>query len=63
MPLKPPILGTASWITIAHYWGAPEWLWGIIGLILVLAWIIFFYWLATHQPIDVGLKKEGPKSD
>jgi len=63
IPFKPPVLGTASWITIAHYWGAPEWLWGILGLCLVLAWLMYFHWLATHQVIEVAAKKEDGDRD
>ena len=42
LPNRIPLAPTAVWITILHYWNAPEWLYGFFILVLLAAWIKYF---------------------
>ena len=50
---KPPLFTTAAWMTILHYWGAPQWLMGIFGFLLFVAWIVYFRSFAAEEAIDI----------
>lgn len=51
MPTRLPIFGTAGWITIAHHWGAPDWLWGALFLSIAAVWFAVIFHIATSDEI------------
>lgn len=38
LPVRSPIPATVIYITALDYWNAPQWTWGIFGLILFVMW-------------------------
>lgn len=46
-----PIGTTALWLTVLKCWNAPEWLWGVVGMFLVLVWICWGYWIVASKEI------------
>jgi hypothetical protein len=39
LPSRMPLLGTIVYATALDYWNAPQWAWGAVGLLIVVAWI------------------------
>ena len=39
LPTRMPLLGTIVYATALDYWNAPQWAWGAVGLLIVVAWI------------------------
>lgn len=39
LPIKFPVLATVVYATALDYWGAPQWVWGAVGLLTVIAWV------------------------
>ena len=59
LPTISPIMGTVVYATALHYWNAPEWLWGSLGLIMIIIWIGWAVNLYNQESIDI---MEEPKS-
>lgn len=71
MASRIPLFNTVGWITVLHYWNAPEWLWGVIMLILLLGWILSIKGIIEEKQVDIFddldrfnrlIAKEGGKS-
>ena len=54
LPTKYPLTQTIAFTMALDYWGAPEWLSGIVYFILAIAWISSVYYAATEDRIDIG---------
>ena len=39
IPTRLPLLGTVAYSTALHYWGAPEWLWGVFVFLMAFVWV------------------------
>lgn len=54
IPPRSPLLSTAVWVTFLSYWGAPGWLWGVMGTVIVINWVVFFLaaFVYTYVPED-----------
>ena len=53
MPNRMPLILTlVSFLSMDH-WGAPEWLYGMVGLLLIIFWISFFYSILTSESVDI----------
>lgn len=61
LPSRLPIPGTALWITVLHYWKAPEWLWGVFGIVFLILWGWAIYATCTEERID--LLNNDPKDE
>ena len=61
LPSRFPLLSTVSWITILHYWGAPQWLMGVFGALLAMAWVGYFISFWVEEAIDPF--KQKPQND
>ena len=60
LPNPIPVFTTVAWITILHYWNAPEWLYGFFILVFIAAWIKYFN--DEEEFIDIFEEpKEEPK--
>lgn len=53
LPSQSPLPGTALWTTVLHYWNAPQWLWGAMGLIFLLVWIRWVILIIKEKPVDI----------
>lgn len=60
LPMRPPFLFTGLAYILMDYYEAPDWVFGSVGLFLVLLWIIWVIDVINREHIDV-LNKE--KSD
>ncbi len=58
LPSRIPLVGTIVYITALDYWNAPEWLWGVVGVIMVVGWVSFFFGLGTEKEIDLFVEKK-----
>lgn len=56
LPRRAPFLDTIVYVTAMDYWNAPQWLWGAVGLLLLIGWISFIY-VKKHEE-DVEVMKE-----
>lgn len=54
-PRKMPLVSTIAWWLFLDRINAPGWLWGCIGLLVVLGWIAFFHSLFTAKEVEVDL--------
>lgn len=53
LPNKMPVTFTIVCFLAMDYWGAPQWLFGAIGLLVLLLWIGFFYSLVNNDEVDL----------
>lgn len=49
---KPPVLATLTLPTLLHYWGAPQWLYGVLGCLLLIAWIAYAFWFFNSEEME-----------
>lgn len=57
MPAKFPFSLTLSLIIAMDYWNAPQWLWGILGTILFIIWVLIIIAFVNEIETDI-FKKE-----
>src|SRR5690606_39741913 len=53
LPARSPILSTIVFALAMDYWNAPQWLWGAIGLFMLVIWIAWIMTFFIHDEIDV----------
>jgi hypothetical protein len=53
LPSRLPFLHTVLYFLALDYWQAPQWLWGVLGAVLVFMWISAVYSLLTQDQVDV----------
>ncbi|WP_421977847.1 hypothetical protein [Roseivirga seohaensis] len=53
LPKNLPFMGTLTCILALDYWNAPEWLWGVIGALLLISWIVVIAARLKDTEIDV----------
>lgn len=49
---KPPLLWSMTLPTLLHYWGAPQWAYGVIGCFLLLVWAAYVIWFINSEEMD-----------
>ncbi len=58
LPPRFPLSVTVLWVTVLGYWGAPGWLYGVLGVLLSILWVSYFIWLFKAKEIkgqfDIG---------
>lgn len=57
LPAKLPILNTLVFYLILDKFHAPQWLWGAVGLLMLLTWGVCIYVIATQQQIELEALK------
>jgi len=59
LPAKLPIaLSVALWLLMDRY-HAPGWLWGVVGTVMAIYWILEIVGICTQEPVDMFDK--GPR--
>ena len=53
LPTRSPIISTLVFILALDYWNAPEWSWGVLGVLLVILWGNYLYWLFNEEEQDI----------
>jgi hypothetical protein len=53
LPSRLPIFPTLSTGIALDYWNAPQWLWGALGFLFLIAWIAAIYQIATQESVDL----------
>jgi hypothetical protein len=53
LPSRSPFPTTISFITALCYFKAPEWLFGMAGLLLLLMWIAYFVNRSSETKTDI----------
>ena len=56
-----PVLGTIVYGMAMDYYNAPQWLWGVVGVLVTLYWILCIAEIVLHKPKIVEFTKEGWK--
>ena len=51
--MKSPITPTILFLLALDYWGAPEWLWGIVVFITVIFWGVFIYSFWSEESLTI----------
>lgn len=51
--IKFPIASTVLYITAMHYWGAPEWLYGVAVVLLLITFVGATVEKIMYKPVDV----------
>ena len=41
LPMRSPLIGALVWWLVLDKLGAPGWVWGVVGTMVVVAWIAF----------------------
>jgi len=71
LPTRFPLQSTILYVMALFYFNAPQWLFGVVGVLLVLMWATWVYSVFEKEKVDVselleaGLdeKPEGKKSN
>ena len=58
LPSKMPVSFTLISILAMDYWGAPDWVFGAVGVFLLLFWVSFFISVSKSKYIDIFENKE-----
>ena len=58
LPSRSPIMATVVYATALHYWGAPEWLWGATGFIMLMVWMGWIINICIQDSIDIMEKDQ-----
>lgn len=53
MPYRLPLISTLVWWLVMERLSAPGWLYGVLGTLLAIAWIVAIVDLATNEEVDV----------
>lgn len=53
IPSRTPIPSTVLYALAMDYWNAPQWLWGVFGVFIVLMWIFWVSSFFTQDEIDI----------
>ena len=53
LPSKFPLTVTLCWITMLHYWGAPQWLLGVFGALLSIVWLGYIVSFWHEENVDL----------
>ena len=53
LPPKLPVTATAFWWMFLDYVNAPGWVFGAMGVMLLVSWGAFFYEITTKKSKDV----------
>lgn len=51
LPTKLPVVGTAFWIFLMHYYSAPGWVWGVTGTIFGIVWVSLIIVVAVERGV------------
>lgn len=55
---KNPLWETAITVMMLDYWEAPQWLWGVVGCLWFLLWVLWIVGFWTEEEVDVFKEKE-----
>lgn len=58
LPTRFPFFPTLTWILAMDRWDAPQWLWGVTGLLFVMAWFGAIYRHVMSDYVDILSKKQ-----
>lgn len=53
LPGKLPLLQTLVAILSLDYWNAPQWLWGVVGIILTMYWIVDIFFIINSKQVNI----------
>lgn len=53
IPTSLPLTPTATLYLLMDKFHSPQWLWGAIGLLVLVVWISAIYNIATEESVDV----------
>lgn len=53
LPARLPLFETLIVITVMDYWNAPQWLWGVIGVLLFVVWICSLIIIFRQKGVDI----------
>jgi len=56
LPSRLPFFPTVITIIALDYWNAPQWLWGMLGVLFLLWWITSIINIATQKEVDLFKK-------
>lgn len=58
-PMRMPLFETATLFLVVDRFQSPEWVWGAVGVFVVLLWCAFIYDRVTTEEVDIlNPKKE-----
>lgn len=52
LPAKLPITSTVTCALALYYWKAPEWLWGVFGILFAFAWVTVIFNKVIEEEVD-----------
>jgi hypothetical protein len=53
LPMRSPLIGALVWWLVLDKLGAPGWVWGVVGTMVVVAWIAFAVEVWNREEVDV----------
>lgn len=63
LPVKMPVMNTVITVLAFDYWNAPQWLWGIMGVVCLGVWIYVLVRFKIEKAIDIINKSDTPVAD
>lgn len=58
LPSKLPVFPTLTTILALDYWNAPQWLWGALGFLFIIAWVAAIIRIITDVEVDIFEKDD-----
>lgn len=52
-PTRLPVYNTIITAMALDYWNAPQWLWGALGILFLIIWIVSFYLIFKEEQVDI----------
>jgi hypothetical protein len=52
LPTKLPVVGTAFWLFLLHYYNAVGWVWGVVITLLAISWIVILIAVFTQDGVN-----------
>jgi hypothetical protein len=63
LPARLPLFQSiVCWLALKH-WNAPEWLYGVLGVVFLIYWIASIYAFYTQKEVDFVVKEKEPEID
>ena len=59
LPTRSPILSTLVYVLALSYWNAPQWVWGAIGVLLLIIWVTWIASWFLEEDIDIMSSWQG----
>ena len=51
--MKMPVIGTMVWYLVLDKFSAPGWMWGVLGTLLIVVWVVAIIDIFNREQVEV----------